>query len=401
MTPSILAVADSDSYLKLAAHLLHQLGDGWRRRVVVVRTPTSPTDEQIRAAFSGTDLDPQHVQILPLSHLTAGTVTEDVLFASATGPIVSEIYARILRSETVDARRTALVSALPGVAFPATAKGWNYRRAGDAFICHSHAEVRDFSFLADSEPGHQPTLLLGKLPFLTSPGFPATCSQPINRVVFAAQAKVPSARDEREQILLALEGTARMNPGTEVIIKLRARAGEPQTHLEQYPYDALLEQMVQDGRLSRTSHIRFATGALHEFLVPGTALATVSSTAALEALDHGLPTLVINDFGVDVSLINTVFVGSGIQGSLQQLQMLGLSNPNRAWLRENYFHRNARDLHDALQLLASRAQTGTLQTDEQMLSRLKNFPLRQRVRTVMPRPMLEIARKLRRILGQA
>jgi len=401
VTPSILAVADSDSYLKLATSLLHQLGPGWRRRIVLVRTPTTPTAEQIQAAFVGTDMDPEDVQVVPLSQLTAQNVTENVLFASATGPIVADVYARILRTEPIDARRTALVSALPGVAYPATLKGWNFRRAGDAFICHSHAEARDFSFLAETRPGHHPTLLVGKLPFLTSQGFPPPCTSSIKRILFAPQAKVPASREQRESILLALESAARLNPGTEVLVKLRARAGEPQTHLEQHPFDTLMKQLEGDGRFSRATHLTFATGAMDDYLSPGTALVTVSSTAALESIDRGLPTLVLTDFGVDVSMINTVFIGSGVQGTLQDLQMLNFTAPQRSWLRENYFHRGNRELHDALAILARRAQHATLRTDEQMLSEIKNFPLRHRVRTVLPSPVLQIARRLRRYLPQS
>ncbi|WP_431710694.1 DUF6716 putative glycosyltransferase [Glutamicibacter uratoxydans] len=401
MAPSILAVADSDSYLKLATSLLHRLGSGWDRRIVLVRTPTTPTEEQVQAAFVGTDLDAADVEILTLNQLSATAIPEDVLFASATGPVVAEIYARVLRSEPADARRTGLISALPGVAFPATTKGWNYRIAGDGFICHSHAEARDFADLSDALTGHQPTILVGKLPFLSSAGFPTPCEQPIKQVVFAPQAKVPFEREQREQILLTLESVARLNPGTEVIVKLRARAGEPQTHLEQFPFDSLLEQMKASGKFNKSTHIRFATGSMQDYLRPGSALVTVSSTAALEAIDHGLPTMVLTDFGVSNELINTVFLGSGIQGSLQDLLDLNFSAPHRTWLRENYFHRSNRDLADSLELLAHRAHHAELRTDTQLLAEIRNFPLRQRVRTSLPSPLLRLARKLRRYLVDA
>lgn len=401
VAPSILAVADSDSYLKLATSMLHRLGPEWDRRIVLVRTPTTPNSEQIRAAFSNTDMDEKDVQILTLSQLSAAAVPEDILFVSATGPVVAEVYARVLRSEPRTARRTGLISALPGVAYPATAKGWNYRRGGDGFICHSHAEARDFADLADATAGHQPTILVGKLPFLSSQGFPTPCEEPIRQVIFAPQAKVPTQREDRERILLALESVARLNPGTEVIIKLRARAGEPQTHLEKFPFDSLMEQMKAAGKFNKSTHLKFATGPMHDYLRPGSALVTVSSTAALESVDRGLPTLVLTDFGVDTDMINTVFIGSGLQGNLQDLQDLNFHPPQRTWLRENYFHRGNRDLADSLQLLAHRARHAELSTDSQLLMEIKNFPLRQRVRTSMPTPLLRLARKLRRYLADA
>lgn len=398
MKPTILAVADSDSYLKLATSFLHRLGPGWDRRIVLARTPVMPTNEQILAAFEGTDLDPQDLKVLALNQLNAQTISEDLVFAAATGPIVAELYARILRSEPAAQRRTALISALPGVAYPATRKGWNYRRPGDGFICHSHAEARDFSFLTLDEAGHQPTIMVSKLPFLRSPGFPSESTGDIKRLVFAPQAKVPATKEERERILISLERTARLNPGLDVLIKLRARAGEPQTHLEAYPYDLLFAELVQSGRLGKVSHLQFSTGSMDEALSPDSALVTVSSTAALESIDRGLPTMVLSDFGVNPEMINVVFQTSGLLGSLSQLESLDFSRPNKPWLRENYFHRIDKNFNESLTILAQRARQGQLKTDAEILSFIRHQPLRQRVRTALPTPLLKVLLKIRRQL---
>jgi len=395
MKPSVLAIADSDSYLKLATSFLHRLGPEWDRRVYLARTPVMPTEAQIAAAFEGTDLDPQMLEVINLSQLDADSVHDDILFASATGPVVAEIYSRILRSEPVDARRTALVSALPGVAYPATQKGWNYRRAGDAFICHSHAEARDFSFMTESHSGHQPTIMVSKLPFLHCAGFPPEPDQNITRLVFAPQAKVPETLAERESILLALEQASKMNPGVEVVIKLRAKAGEPQTHLEAYPYDSLFADLQARQKISSESRIRFDTGSMSEALVAGSALVTVSSTAALESIDRGLPTMVLSDFGVNRQMINTVFVASGIIGNLDDVVSLNFGVPSKAWLRENYFHRMDRSFSQSLEILAQRANAGKLRTDPEILAFIRRQPLRHRLRTALPTPLVKALLKMR------
>ncbi|TDC97323.1 hypothetical protein E1292_37210, partial [Nonomuraea deserti] len=49
----VLAVADSDSYLKWAACLLADLPAGSVTELAVVRTPIAPSPEQIAAAVSG------------------------------------------------------------------------------------------------------------------------------------------------------------------------------------------------------------------------------------------------------------------------------------------------------------------------------------------------------------
>jgi hypothetical protein len=73
-------------------------------------------------------------------------------------------------------------------------------------------------------------------------------------------------------------------------------------------------------------------------LVEARSLVTVSSTAALEAIDTGVPVVVLNDFGVDDSLINSVFAGSGCLGDLNDVRAGRAFSPDPRWLLDNYFH---------------------------------------------------------------
>ena len=400
--PRILAVADSDSYLKLACTTLDALGPGWDRRVVILRTPLVPTDEQVDAAILGTPFTRDGIEVLPLSALDPAALEADVVFAAATGPVVKEVFGKLLRTRGARQRRAALVSALPGVAYPATAKGWRFRRMGDAFIVHSHAEAREFDQLAQREAEHRPEVMVSKLPFLRTAGFPQPQEGPVTSVVFAAQAKVPVERAEREAILLALDATARLNPQVRVVVKLRARAGEPQTHAEAHPFDTLWEDLAARGAVG-AHHVEFATGPMDAVLVPGAALLTVSSTAALEAIDRGLPVLVVTDFGLNEAMLNTVFRGSGLLGTLEDVQGLQFSPPNRAWLRENYFHRRGPEFASALESYALKARRGQLATSEAQLALVREPALRKRLRsrlrTRLPRPVLAALRKVRRRLA--
>lgn len=398
--PRITAVADSDSYLKLAYSTLSELGPEWDKRVILVRTPLLPTEEQIIAASRNTSFAGTRPEVIPMASLNFSSLDADIIFAAATGPVVNELFGKLLRSTAARERPAALISALPGVAYPATSKGWNYRRAGDGFIVHSHAEAREFTFLAEQNPGHNPTILVSKLPFLTTVGFPQPDVVPISSVVFAAQAKVPVLRTERLAILQALDKTARLNPAVRVLVKLRARSGEPQTHAEAYPYDDLWEELVASGQV-KAKNIEFATGSMDAVLKQGAALLTVSSTAALEALDRGLPVLVLTDFGFNEEMLNTVFRGSGLLGTLDQVPLLDFSSPNKAWLRENYFHRQGQEFGSALLHYASRARDGELQTSDAQSALIREIAFRQHVRTVLPRPILSLLRKLRRSWSRA
>ena len=393
--PRITAVADSDSYLKLAYSTLSALGPEWDKRVILVRSPLLPTDEQIIAATRGTCFAGTRPEVASMSSLNFGSLGADIVFAAATGPVVNELFSRLLRSISTGPRPAALLSALPGVAYPATSKGWNYRRGGDAFIVHSHAEAREFSQLAESTTGHSPTILVSKLPFLATAGFPKPHEHPISSVVFAAQAKVPVQRVEREQILRTLDQTARLNPHVRMIVKLRARAGEPQTHAEAFPYDSLWDELVREGKV-KAKNIEFATGSMDVVLTPGACVLTVSSTAALEAVDRGLPVLVLTDFGFNEAMLNTVFRGSGLLGTLEQVPALDFSNPNKGWLRENYFHRRGPEFESALTHYAARAGNGQLESSNEQLALIRDVAMRQQIRTMLPGPLLSLVRKVRR-----
>jgi hypothetical protein len=131
-------------------------------------------------------------------------------------------------------------------------------------------------------------------------------------------------------------------------------------------------------------------------LVPGTALATVSSTAALEAIDAGLPVLVLSDFGVSDGMLNKVFEGSGLFGTLKDLTAGRFFHPEPGWLRENYFHRQDAQLADLLALYAARARAGKLASGAVELSAARRRRLRQRLRTLLPAPALRLVLQLRR-----
>lgn len=428
--PRILAVADSDSYFKFACATLEALGPGWERQVVLARTPILPTAEQLETAMAGTFLrDGPRVPVLPVRSLSPLLNGADVVLATATGPVVQQVFhqvgtAHVGRSAhpvvraahrlwrriratfassssstrepeaTVPGRTTALVSALPGLAYPATEKAMHFRALGDAFITHSHAEARDFTGVL-AALGSRQAVLMARLPFLASSGCPVPDTTPVRSVVFAAQARFPVERSEREQVLEALARTRRAHPAVEIIVKLRARTGEPQTHREEFPYDRLWADLAARGNVE-AGEVRFATGPMVGVLHPGTLLVTVSSTAVLEALDRGLPALVLGDFGIGPDLYNGVFAGSGLVGGLADVEKLAGRHPDSDWLREHYFHPPGPEPAASLLALAGRARSGGLSTSAEAVESARRVAVRRRLRTALPAPALWLVRALRR-----
>ena len=77
---------------------------------------------------------------------------------------------------------------------------------------------------------------------------------------------------------------------------------------------------------------------MQEVLRTSRGFATVSSTAALEAMAMNRPTLIISDFGVSAEMINLVFEESGCLGTLDDLRSGRLCQADPQWLEANYFH---------------------------------------------------------------
>lgn len=396
----VVAVADSDSYLKWGAATLDRLGPDHETTLLVVRSPIAPTPSQVDAATASTRFAAAPPPVLGVAALrrTLARLAPDVLLVSATGPVaelVCEMAAHL-------PQRPVLVSGLPGMALPATLKALRFRARCDVLVTHSRRERREYAAVAEAL-GLSPALALAHLPFL--PPVPATegdgtdrATPEVNRVVFAPQAKVPAARSQRERILVALDDLARARPDVEVVVKLRAAPGEQQTHEEQLPFDALWTDLADAGLVTE-SHVRFATGPLSDQLVPGSALVTVSSTAVLEAVAAGLPALVIEDFGVNERMLNAAFVGSGCLGSLDDLAAGRFGRLADGWAQDNYLHPEPDDLADVLADLVARRRYGILAPTDARIEvarrRRRRRLLRAALRSTLPRQVLVVAGAVR------
>lgn len=397
----IVSFSDSESYLKWATQLLSSLPHV-TAHTYLIDTPILPTKEQIGHATAGTSWEGREVPVINRRDL-ASTIDEhdaDIVLGAATGPVVAQVFlsAHLLED------RPALVSGLPGMGLPASRKGMDYRRLMDGFIAHSFAEVAQYTEV--SALRRVPCeVYLARLPMLRSAGIPQpadTACAPAPYVpesipqtlVFAPQAKVPDSLEDREEIVRTLAEFASRHEDSSAVIKMRSRPGEHETHHEQHSYFDILNSLCDQG-VSGAERIELGYGPLDEFLVPGAGLVTVSSTAALEAFDRGIPTLLISDFGFDRSLLNEAFADSGATGTLAEVAAGTIGFPTSAWLAQNYFHADDDRLRQHLQLLATRARAGQLPNRRAAVLKQKRLLIRAELRTMAPAPVIRVYRKLR------
>lgn len=397
--PVLVSISDSESYLKWSASLLDHLRKDFDVHVWLVDNPILPTGEQITNALAGSGFSSAHVPVVKSSELKVAleNLRPEVILAAATGPIVQVIYS----TAAFLSHRPGLVSGLPGVGLPATSKGQRYRRLGDMFITHSAFEQERYEQVLDK--CHFPVeVVVARLPMLKSKKPPRAMFTPGDiptRLVFAPQAKVPVEKDEREQILLSLNRVACNFPESSVVVKVRSRPGEQETHHEEHSYTALLENLEREGKVT-PGNLSVEVGPMSDFLEPGTALATVSSTAALESLDRGLATLIISDFGINEEMLNEAFADSGIAQPLSDLERAHFTFPSEEWLTANYFQPFTDELPRALRLLAERARAQQLPDIRRGAIQQNYRGIRATVRSRTPKPVVQAYRLLRREVPQ-
>lgn len=353
----IVAIADADSFVKWGASLLGSV-PGLRPHLLLVRTPLTASVEQQRTALAGTTLGREDVTRIGFTE-TAGWLEgqrPDVVLLAGRGPFV-RLMGRVI--DTLE-HRPVTVSGLPGMAIPAQRGALDYRRHTDLLVVHSHREMRAFAQLGERIGVHMPTAL-ATLPFARRrermlrperirvdavggarggvavadhPASTTPVRPPATDIVFAAQALVPVAKDQRAEIAAMLVRAAEAEPGRRVVVKLRSRPGESETHLEREPYAGLLPS-------HRPANLVFSYDSMSTALETAAGLVTVSSTAAIEATALGVPVIALDSFGVSKSLLNTVFVGSGLLGGRSEVVAGRFRHPHPDWLRDNYFHPEA------------------------------------------------------------
>ena len=327
---SVVAIADTDSYVKWTAALLGALPAGSDADLLIVETPLAVSAAQQEAALARSGIEASRVRRVEFDDLDSvlRELAPDAVVVAARGPVVRVLIGVVAALDP----RPVIVSGLPGISIPATTAAMVHRTQSDLFVLHSRREVEAFSNLAQRR-GLAQRFALARLPFADS-GSAADVSPPGGTdLVFASQAIVPRERADRLRVARVLVDAARANPARRVVVKERAGAGEHQTHAQRHSYPDLLRRL---GPLP--SNLVVSTEAMSQALDSAEGLVTVSSTAAIEAVARGIPVIALDSFGVDDKLINTVFVGSGLLGSEGSVIARDFRHPAREWLDDNYFH---------------------------------------------------------------
>ncbi|MET7478996.1 DUF6716 putative glycosyltransferase [Streptomyces sp. NPDC005648] len=220
--------------------------------------------------------------------------------------------------------RPVVVTGYVGVVYEKLADGLLLRHGADLVLANSRQDAERFRAVYEGVGADASSVTEVALPFLGGSAYEGE-HDPYT-VVFAVQPSVPDNRRDRDYLLNRLIQHARLHPDREVLLKLRSRPGEHTTHIEELPYQKLVQ------RLDPPANFRLVYGNMGEVLDRTDLLVTISSTAALESLHRRIPTVVLTDLGIREVLGNHHFVGSGCLASWDQLDAGHRPVPDEEWV---------------------------------------------------------------------
>ncbi|MFG3145754.1 DUF6716 putative glycosyltransferase [Streptomyces sp. NPDC048243] len=247
----------------------------------------------------------------------------DVVVLALVGGAVQAALHGLARAWEGRAKRPLVVTGYVGVVYEKLADGLLLRHGADLVLANSRQDADRFRAVYEGVGADAGSVTEVALPFLGGAAY--TENDPYT-VVFAAQPSVPENRKDRTYLLDRLIRHARLHPDREVLLKLRSRPGEHTTHIEELPYQKLVQ------KADPPANFRLVYGHMGEVLDRTDLLVTISSTAALESLHRRIPTVVLSDLGVREALGNHHFVGSGCLASWDQLDEGHRPVPDAAWV---------------------------------------------------------------------
>ncbi|MGW0992790.1 DUF6716 putative glycosyltransferase [Streptomyces sp. NPDC002523] len=320
----VAVLADSDTRWKwgaLTAQRVAPSGAEMKLDGYLLRGRATPTARQLQEV--GVQADSLR-EVTGVEFLRAmSEESYDILVVALVGGGVQAML-HGLRHAWGSRPRPVVVTGYVGVVYEKLADGLLLRHGADLVLANSAHDADRFRAVYEGVGADASAVTEVALPFLG--GEPYTGEHEPYTVVFAAQPSVPDSRRDRAYLLNRLIEHARRHPEREVLLKLRSKPGEHTTHIEELPY----QKLVQGKDVP--ANFQLVYGHMGEVLDRTDLLVTVSSTAALEALHRRIPTVVLTDLGVREVLGNHHFTGSGCLASWDQLDAGHRPAPDEEWV---------------------------------------------------------------------
>lgn len=327
----VLLACDLDSQVYGALPLAHAFAArGWKVSFAIQSARALP--RQILDRLSS-EFD---VVERPLAVLAADDLTFDhqAVGVFGTGSRLALFRHLIEFSAQVKARpRPALFCGFNGLVFEKFEEGLAWRLGYDVIGLNGPRDRDAFEdFVHATAFERQPAVVVGlkRRIDVASPPAAARTGEARKLFVFAEQVVVPRELEDRRRLVGVLADLARKSPNWDVVLKGRVRPDERTFHLQPTHISALVKNVRP-----RPENFSVSYEPLDGLLARADLFATISSTAAFDAFDSGVPCLISADFGLRNADGSHVFFASGLLtrlGDLRSLDDAPVRRPDDRWL---------------------------------------------------------------------
>lgn len=316
-----LLIAAFDSQLKWCAGIRDELdARGFVSRVIVPDTRSALSPRQIR------DAGFEHVDRASWPDLVAASLASDVVVSSLAGPLTHRLSLDLAAALPGGHGGPVLVSGWVGIIIEKVTAGYLDRSGTDVVAVNSLDDLDHFRRTGETLGIPTENLVLSGLPFLSSTPQEQRTG-PVSTVLFADQPTVPASEEERSYVYRRLVEHARRHPDRQVLLKPRHRPGEDTFHrMAHHPADLLASEDLP-------ANFRIDYTPIADLLPHVDLLVTMSSTACLEAVDHGARVALLLDLGVHERHGNHVFLDSGLLRTFDQIDADDLGRPSDSFVR--------------------------------------------------------------------
>lgn len=229
-------------------------------------------------------------------------------------------------------QRPCFVTFQPGLEF-SPEKGIENRKNFDAIFVNRFADV---ATVRNKLTSRRLQFVSWGHPYFSPPsGYREDAGGP---VYFFTQAISPRTFAARLHVLEALRALALANPHRKVVIKLRHLPGENTEHVhkEDHSYPELLGHLE-----TLPPNLLVSACSLEEALEKASVALTCTSTAAMDAISAGLPTLVYTNYVENYldpmsGAMTELFRGSGVVSPLERFLDLETRRPDAEWIEANF-----------------------------------------------------------------
>jgi len=320
----IAVLADSDTRWKWGASVAQQIAPGHALDAYFLRGRSTPTERQLAEI----GIEPDTARELPAAELVddAELADADIVVMAVSGGTVLALTHSLGLAWAGREHRPITVTGYVGVVYEKMIDGLLTRGGTDIVLANSTYDADRFGAAFASVGVDPDSVVECALPFLGGEPYRPSTERPFT-LTFAVQPSVPKSKQDRLRLLERAAAHARRHPDRQVLMKLRSLPGEHTTHVEADPYQLLVDSLAEPA----PANLQLVYGNMGEVLDRTDLLVTVSSTAALESMQRGIPTAILTDFGVREAHGNHYFVHSGCLASWDELDAGALPLPDPAW----------------------------------------------------------------------